>query len=336
MPNNKHLVSICIPTFNREKELLRCINSLIEQPEFLDNRVEIVVSDNASTDNSAEKMRYYVNKFSNFSYFRNEQNILDKNFPFVLMKATGVLRKINNDTSVFRKGSLKYLCTIAEKYKQERPLLFWGNGKLTKNWEQENVIENKDQLVNEIGTLFPWIGAYSFWESDCQFFMESIDRCDTHLWQVWKFFEILEVSNKVIILNNPLVDIYEVKRKKEVGYGLFQVFYKNYLDILKEYQKRGVILPTTVARVEKALLFNFFEDMLIAWKLHSRQYIYNTTEDLEKALFDAYKMKPYFGEFQKEYKIKFKKQRFKYLLKNSSLGPSLIEIKRMLIRAMGG
>ena len=41
------LVSICIPTYNRAECLKETIESIICQPEFLEGKVEIVVSDNA-------------------------------------------------------------------------------------------------------------------------------------------------------------------------------------------------------------------------------------------------------------------------------------------------
>ncbi len=69
------LLSICIPTWNRWYSLQRCINSIIEQDEFKSWDVEIVVSDNDSTDETEAESRLLCNKYANFKYYRNEKNI---------------------------------------------------------------------------------------------------------------------------------------------------------------------------------------------------------------------------------------------------------------------
>lgn len=56
MAKNKYLISVCIPTFNRAKNLDKNLHLLDEQIRFhgLVNKVEIIVSNNCSTDETAE------------------------------------------------------------------------------------------------------------------------------------------------------------------------------------------------------------------------------------------------------------------------------------------
>ena len=64
------LVSIGVPFFNNEKSIERLIESLLNQ-NF--ENIEIILSDNCSTDNTKEKIdKYLINKKIN--YFRNEKN----------------------------------------------------------------------------------------------------------------------------------------------------------------------------------------------------------------------------------------------------------------------
>jgi len=64
-------VSIIIPTFNRENYLHQTIASALSQDY---PNVEVIVSDNASTDNTEESVkRYHLD--SRFKYFRNEKNL---------------------------------------------------------------------------------------------------------------------------------------------------------------------------------------------------------------------------------------------------------------------
>ena len=66
------LVSVGVPVYNGEKYLAETLDSLLAQSlrDF-----EIVISDNASTDRTAEICRCYQAKDPRIRYFRNDQNI---------------------------------------------------------------------------------------------------------------------------------------------------------------------------------------------------------------------------------------------------------------------
>ena len=84
-------LSICIPTYNREKylkELLDCILNQLKDIE--DGIVEICVSDNASTDNTQSMMLEYQQKYNNITYFRWDKNMgADMNYLKVVEIAHG-------------------------------------------------------------------------------------------------------------------------------------------------------------------------------------------------------------------------------------------------------
>ena len=65
----KPLLSICIPTFNRSSYLRNTLNSIVSQQEFLSEKVEIIISDNASTDETPDVVKEFTAKYSNIHYF---------------------------------------------------------------------------------------------------------------------------------------------------------------------------------------------------------------------------------------------------------------------------
>ena len=77
---NKPLLSIYIPTYNRSKYVKRLIESIIQQ-EWSDSDIfEIVISDNVSDDDTEEIIKDYALKNKNIKYHKNEKNIwADKN-----------------------------------------------------------------------------------------------------------------------------------------------------------------------------------------------------------------------------------------------------------------
>jgi glycosyltransferase involved in cell wall biosynthesis len=66
------LISVGVPVYNGEKYLAETLESLLAQTL---NDFEIIISDNASTDRTAEISRAYQAKDDRIRYFRNEQNI---------------------------------------------------------------------------------------------------------------------------------------------------------------------------------------------------------------------------------------------------------------------
>src|SRR5436190_12174806 len=66
------IVSIGLPVFNGERYLRQALDSLLGQ-DFQD--FELIISDNASTDRTAEICRAYVAKDRRIRYYRNESNI---------------------------------------------------------------------------------------------------------------------------------------------------------------------------------------------------------------------------------------------------------------------
>jgi glycosyltransferase involved in cell wall biosynthesis len=72
MKNKSPLVSIGMPVYNGGRFLSEALDSLLNQ-DF--QNFELIISDNASTDNTAEICKRYLEKGSSIKYYRNEVNI---------------------------------------------------------------------------------------------------------------------------------------------------------------------------------------------------------------------------------------------------------------------
>lgn len=312
---SQYLISICIPTYNRAPYLSKCLDSLIYQPEFLSGKVEIVISDNASTDNTEEIIKAYQCKYTNIFFYKNQKNVKDENFPLVLLRAHGKLRKICNDTFIFRENSLSLFCNMAQKYNETRPILFWKNQKNRKNRNEiESKVDNLDSFILSTGVGCTWLGAFSIWENDCNQIMKSIHKCDTHLWQVWMLCAFLANGKKAVIINTSIAELQEITRK-DISYGLYDVFYRNYLEVLREFKVRKYLSAATYSWAEKDLLFSFFLPWICRWELQKKNYQVAAGEDLKKLIFESYKAKEYFSRFKREYKRRIWKERLKQKLK---------------------
>jgi len=83
--SSKIKVSILVPVFNGEDSIKNCILSIINQTY---ENIEIIISDNCSTDNTQEILEEFIKKDKRIQYIRQKQNIGGwENFFFLLKKA---------------------------------------------------------------------------------------------------------------------------------------------------------------------------------------------------------------------------------------------------------
>jgi abequosyltransferase len=82
------VLSICIPTFNRGAYLICLLDSLFSQDS--ENEVEVIISDNASTDTTKEIVLGYQKRHPNIHYFQWDRNMgADMNYLKVVELAHG-------------------------------------------------------------------------------------------------------------------------------------------------------------------------------------------------------------------------------------------------------
>ncbi len=100
------LLTIAIPTYNRSKYLERLLTSLAEQGEFK-SEIEIIVSDNASPDETSEVVDRFKSNGLTIRYLRNESNIgPDANFLQCYEAANGKYVWIFGDDDFIKPGGI--------------------------------------------------------------------------------------------------------------------------------------------------------------------------------------------------------------------------------------
>lgn len=98
-------LSICIPTYNRGAFIVATLESIIAQAS---EDVEIVVSDNASTDNTPDVIKDFKVKFPRLIYIREDVNRgADANYMNVVAHASGEYCWLFGSDDVMREGVLR-------------------------------------------------------------------------------------------------------------------------------------------------------------------------------------------------------------------------------------
>jgi glycosyltransferase involved in cell wall biosynthesis len=111
--NPTPLVSVCIFTYNRSTYLKEALDCFAKQISKVDQPVEIVVSDNHSTDDTEEVARLYQSQYPYIIYSRNEENIgVDRNLVKAVTLAQGKYAWLFADDDLISPGALKKVLDV--------------------------------------------------------------------------------------------------------------------------------------------------------------------------------------------------------------------------------
>jgi abequosyltransferase len=127
--SNRPLLTIAIPTFNRcecLRELLDTLSSQIPQ----DGSVEVLISDNASADNTPSIVVQAKHLDPNIEYIRNPENLgADGNFLQCYERAGGKYVWIFSDDDLFRPGAIAEV--LAHLRREEYDLVYVSSSGFT-------------------------------------------------------------------------------------------------------------------------------------------------------------------------------------------------------------
>lgn len=159
------LVSLCIPTYNRLDPLKRCLESIVGNIGYDSQLVEIVVSDNMSSDGTEEMMNSFVRDYPEVIYNRNRENIGgERNFLKVLSLAHGHFVKLHNDYCEFSEKGLLFLVNIVKDNLTSKDPIFFEISNYT-NLHLEKYTSFEKFVEKEFLRL-SWISAIGMWKDD--------------------------------------------------------------------------------------------------------------------------------------------------------------------------
>ncbi len=257
--NREVLLSICIPTYNRAKQLDTTLLSIISQNIFVNtNKIEIVISDNCSTDDTLIIANKYLLLFPNkIKYSRNDLGIADKNFEKALSLGSGLYLKLNNDTLEHHNNSLEKIIYLIENNLMKKPILFFSNGLLKKKEQIEG--EGLNFLIKTVSYYTTWIATFGIWKVDFNAIINFNKSSHLQLTQVDVLFDLIKKKKNIIIQDEILFDTQVVSKKG--GYDIVTVFLDNYSYLLKQRLESNEISDAVYYKEIDSIVNNF----LVIW-----------------------------------------------------------------------
>lgn len=114
--DQKILLTIAVPTYNRATYLARALTSIFSQAGRYGDAIEIIVSDNCSTDDTPAVLREFQEAGHRFTVIRNPENVgPDGNFKNCFHLARGRYFWLFSDDDVLLEGALDRIFPLLQE-----------------------------------------------------------------------------------------------------------------------------------------------------------------------------------------------------------------------------
>ena len=283
----KPILSICIPTKDRSIYLEHTLREITNDTVFQNtNKIEIVISDNCSDDNTENLCKRYQKKFPDkIVYIRQKEDIKDKNFTEVLKLANGKFAKLNNDYLYYKKGALGEIISLLENSNDN--VVYFTNRNFQEPEKQIVKVNNFDEFLSKISYICTWIGGLCVNTSVYKQINTPFRFAELRFCQIDVIVQLMN-NGSALIVNKHLMEGIQIQKKG--GYNIAKVFGENFITILQILKKENVLTNKTYDKVLKKLLLEH---------INHYYFDYNKTYNFEKSgylkyLFKYYKTKPYF------------------------------------------
>ena len=111
------ILTIAIPTYNRGEILKKSIERLLSEIEGLEDKVDILISDNNSDDNTKKIIEAFLDNGVDLIYNRNDENLgMDGNFIYCFENARSKYVWLLGDDDLIKMNELKYIIGLLENH----------------------------------------------------------------------------------------------------------------------------------------------------------------------------------------------------------------------------
>jgi len=223
------LITIAIPTYNRENQLRKCLSSICNQLDPLSDKVDILVSDNSSDYDVSNIIMEFKKLGYPINLNINEENMgMTNNFKFCLSSAIGEYVWLFSDDEYLSDNKL---CEIVDIINENKPnLIFINNSRVKKNANDISINYKelgKDKFIIEVGMYPTLISKNIFKKSVIEEFLN--DEYKTLFLHVSLFYKVIRKYDNLAIIDG---DIFTITPGNSSGYKWFETFIIDLTEIL--------------------------------------------------------------------------------------------------------
>jgi abequosyltransferase len=257
------LLTIAIPTFNRADLLDLCLSQICKQLSPGQTKVELIVSDNNSTDNTKEIVDKYLLRGFGIRYIKNQENTgPDRNIFRCFDLASGKYVLVFGSDDVLLDGSIGTILNILEN--GEYGIVYLNSYGFFNDYIKEKpkrkclfkyiVYNDVGRFIQKVNIMFTFISANVVNKDLVDKTINFSDYLDTNMAQTsWILSAVFNAKRNMCVEELMLA----AKQSNTGGYALAKVFAINQNKVFDLFIKRGI--GRAYFRILNAkLLQNFF------------------------------------------------------------------------------
>ena len=265
MENKQPLLSLCIPIYNRLEYLKRMLERFLEDKILFAETIDLLISDNCSTDDLESCVNEFKSKGLKITYNRNQKNLgPDGNFLYCFNHAKGKYCWLLGSDDIPVKGFLNSLVTVLQGKEYGLVHLNHHSDGLSQLFEYSD----NQKMVENIAHWITFMSSNIINTKNIAF-INSNQYMDTYLIQVPYYL--------YSCLNSPVNAIYKYScfekdddSANNGSYNLFQVFVQNLFDVYERFYQQKMLSRKVIENIKRNeyehFLFPFIKDLLVLKK----------------------------------------------------------------------
>lgn len=283
---NQPLLTIAVPTFNRSSCLARLLDSIIQQENYCRDEVEVIICDNASTDETSTIVMNRLGKIQNSTYHLNEENLgMDGNFQKCFELSRGkYFWMIGDDDLIVEDGLSKVLTTL--KLRPSLDMLYVNSVSESEVKSIEDIstslYSNDVDFISDVRIMFTFISGMICKKNDmlasdvATYSTYTSGKYLMHLtWQL----SILKEGHDFAVINNNII---KAESDNSGGYHLYMVFSYNLATIVDVFYPRKHVVSKKIRASACLFLLNFIGDKTKTKNFSTNDYL----KDCDSAFMD--------------------------------------------------
>ena len=257
----RKVLSLCFPTYNRGWCIKEQISRLISCPEEILGKIEIIISDNCSNDDTQQIVEEAIIEGFVCQYIRNETNLgMDGNFVRCFKKASGRYVWLLGDDDTIIIESLEKIVKILDVSDEYGLLHIYQKNNL-----QQDII-----YVSDINEMAKYVSYYVTFISANIVNTKYVSVIDFERYMGTWFTlvplyitALIKGGRNIVYKTRTFEDAKDYSRNG--GYNFFEVFVRNFQIILKEFVGGNALNKDTFNYIKKDIFSFVWRNAKMIW-----------------------------------------------------------------------
>ncbi|SDG63039.1 Glycosyl transferase family 2 [Prevotella communis] len=281
------ILSLCIPIYNRLAYLEKQLQRLIEDRDLFENKIQLIISDNCSTDDLKSCCNRYEKQGLNLIYHRNETNLgPDGNFDWCFKNSGGKYIWLLGSDDIPVKGFIRYFVEQLEK--GEYGLIHLAMKQIEKEPE---VCHTSDDMAVNVNCWFTFMSA-NIIRADSLRNIDLTPYLGSFMIQVPAYINACYSNDTNLLVYKKQYFEKGSDAANNGGYNLFEVFVTNLYGIYMSFVRNGTMAKRTFIQIIKIEYRDFLLDIIVKHMIKHQKSGFSVEGGWTR-LIEYYAFKPY-------------------------------------------